>query len=193
MKKTITILLLMVIFIAIYVVSTLVWDYTYVSTMVATIVATMGIFGVWIQLRKEASIKEAEFLMNFNFTFITTEKFVRMEHRLERCRINNETLRLTEADRQDVVDYLVYLESLAPLVLNKMVRLDVIDDLFGYRFFIAVNNKEIQEFELCPEAQFYRGCYKLYKIWKEYRIRKKLIIPMELNSLDYWTNFDDYV
>ena len=75
-RKTTGILLLTTILIAAYVVSTCFFDYSYISTVVATVVAGLGIFGVCIQLKKEADITEAEFLMNFNFTFITTEKFV---------------------------------------------------------------------------------------------------------------------
>ena len=39
-----------------------------------------------------------------------------------------------------------------------------VDDLFSYRFFLAMNNKEVQEFELGPEAEYYRGCFKLYAV-----------------------------
>ena len=56
----------------------------------------MGIFGVWFQLRKEATIKEAEFLMNFNFAFITTDKFVQIEHMLETSYKTGKTLELPD-------------------------------------------------------------------------------------------------
>lgn len=86
-----------------------------------------------------------------------------------------------------MIDYLVYLESLAPLIINRIVRLNVIDDLFGYRYFIAVNNREVQDMELITkeDAPFYCGCYKLYPIWKEYRLNKCLPIPMEETGLDH--------
>ena len=185
-NRTLLIFLLMIIMLAVYVAGSFVWDYERLSTVVATAVAAMGIFGVWFQLRKEATIKEAEFLMNFNFTFITTEKFVSIEHQLEKAYKTGKPLELAEEKRQDLIDYLVYLESLAPLVMNKMVRLSVIDDLFGYRYFIAVNNKDVQALELCTEedAPFYRGCYKLYPVWKKYRKNKRLPIPLEENGLD---------
>lgn len=185
-NRTLLIFLLMVILLAVYVACALTWDYDMVSTIVATAIAAMGIFGVWFQLRKEATIKEAEFLMNFNFAFITNEKFVGIEHLLEKAFQAKKPLVLPEEKRQDLIDYLVYLESLAPLVLNKMVRLNVIDDLFGYRYFIAVNNPGVQEMELCkPEyAPFYRGCYRLYDKWKTYRLKNGLDIPLEETQLD---------
>ena len=176
----------MIILVSAYVACSFVWDYEKLSTIVATAVAAMGIFGVWFQLRKEATIKEAEFLMNYNFAFITTEKFVQIERLLETSYKTGKPLELPQENRQDLIDYLVYLESLAPLIINKMVRLNVIDDLFGYRYFIAVNNKEVQAMELSTkeDAPFYRGCYKLYPIWKEHRLKKCLPIPMEETGLD---------
>ena len=191
-RKTIFILSCMTIFLAGYVISTCFWDYGYVSTIAATIIAALGIFGVWFQLKKESDIKEAEFLMNYNFTFLTTEKFVQMEHRLENAMNHATPLNLSENDRQDLTDYLVYLESLAPLVLNKMIRLEVVDDLFGYRYFIAVNNPEVQEEELCKDGQYYRGCFSLYRVWKDYRKTKDLPIPMMENSLDKQPAFEKY-
>lgn len=191
-RKSIWILLLATIFTAAYVVSTCFFDYSYVSTIVATVVAGLGIFGVCFQLKKEADIKEAEFLMNFNFTFLTTEKFVSMERKLEECRKKNLTLNVTDDNRQDLIDYLVYLESFAPLVQKKMVRLDIVDNLFGYRFFIAMNNKGVQDSELIPEGNYYRGCYSLYRVWKAYRKDHGLEIPMKSNSLDLCPEFEQF-
>lgn len=191
-RKSIWILLLATIFTAAYVVSTRFYDYSYVSTVVATVVAGLGIFGVCFQLKKEADIKEAEFLMNFNFTFLTTEKFVSMERQLEECRKKNLPLKVTDENRQDLIDYLVYLESFAPLVQKKMIRLDIVDNLFGYRFFIAVNNKGVQDEELIPEGTYYRGCYSLYRVWKKYREDHGLEIPLETNSLDLCPEIELY-
>ncbi len=66
------------------------------------------------------------------------------------------------------INYLVYLEGLATLVLNDMMKLDHIDDLMAFRFFLAVNNPELQKAQLAVFPQFYRGCFKLYRKWTEY-------------------------
>ncbi len=188
-RRSIALLLLATILIAAYVVSTCYFDYSYISTVVATVVAALGIFGVCIQLKKEADITEAEFLMNFNFAFLTTEKFVAMERALEDAMKGNKPLEITAENRQDLIDYLVYLESLAPLILNGMLRLDVVDDLFGYRFFIAVNNPGVQEKELCPEGKYYRGIFSLYRVWAKHRGND---IPMKETSLDKKPEFELY-
>ena len=61
----------------------------------------------------------------------------------------------TSPECQKMINYLVYLESLAALVFRQVIHLDVIDDLFSYRFFLAVNNPVVQECELLPYADFY--------------------------------------
>ena len=85
---------------------------------------------------------------------------------------------------QSVINYLVYHEALSALVFRKVVSIKHIDDLFMYRFYLAMNNKEIQEKELCHEYQYYKGCYKLYKKWTEYRKEQGLEILLEENALD---------
>lgn len=191
-RKGVLILSLSVVFVACYVVCTRLFDYEYVSTLVATSVAALGIFGVWFQLKKEADIKEAEFLMDYNFSFLTADKFVKLERRLEQAMMGMQPLQLQEEDRQDLVDYLVYLESLASLVRSKLVRLEVVDDLFGYRYFIAVNNPVVQEEELQPYAEYYRGCFSVYKLWHQYRKDRGITVPLEDSALDRWGQFDKY-
>lgn len=191
-RKGILMLLLIVIFVAAYLISTCFIDYNYVSTVVATIVAGLGIFGVWFQLKKDADIKEAEFLMDYNFSFLTEDKFVKMERRLELDMKGTAPLNLTDDEKQDLVDYLVYLESLAPLIRSKLVRLEMVDDLFGYRYFIAVNNPVVQESELFPDAEYYRGCFSVYQMWSDYRTTRGIIVPRNNTALDKWSDFDKY-
>lgn len=99
---------------------------------------------------------------------------------------------INNTNRQYVVNYLVYLEGLAPLVLNGTLKLEVIDDLMSYRFFLAVNNPEIQKKHLFVFPDDYRGCFKLYKAWKAYRIAHGREILQAQYSLDHWHDFDLY-
>ena len=81
---------------------------------------------------------------------------------------------------QQIVNYLVYLEAFVPLILNEQLHLEDVDDLFGYRYFIAVNNPVLQEMELFRERSYYRGCFKVYDKWKKHREKDPLgcVIPM---------------
>ena len=80
---------------------------------------------------------------------------------------------------QSIVNYLVYLEGFSALINQEIVDIKDVDDLFGYRFFIAMNNPVIQEFELRAYKPYYRGCYSAYKKWSKYRNDNKIAIPFE--------------
>lgn len=129
--------------------------------------------------KHQNEIEEASFILQFNQAFITDPNMAYVESLLEQEAYYEpmEGELTKEENRQKVVNYLVYLESLAPLVLNNVLKLEHIDDLFAYRFFIATENVEIQDNELCKYADYYRGCFKLYKEWKQYHDVRKLKTP----------------
>lgn len=154
------------------------------AQIVTMITAVIGAYSIWVQLRRENRIKEAEFIMEYNNSFISNPKMTEIEELLEKSRKGENITVITDNNRQQVIDYLVYLEALAALIFRKVLSIEVIDDLFMYRFYLAVNNKEIQEKELCPEYLYYKGCFKLYEKWTEYRKEKGYHIMGEENSLD---------
>lgn len=80
---------------------------------------------------------------------------------------------------QDLVNYLVHLEGVAALVNNGVLRISAINDLMAYRFFIAVNNPVVQELELKPFKEYYKGIYKLYPEWA----KKLKSVPLGENEL----------
>jgi len=173
-------------------------------------VELIGAVLVIITLREDKKVKQAEFIMNYNFHFISSKPLVEMERKLENCyqiyndytkrqekysEIQNEMVkeidlkRVTEnkervtSEYQELINYLVYLESLAPLILTKQIDLKDIDDTFGYRYFIAMNNPVVQEYELLQEADYYCGCIKVYETWYKFRKKNGKSIPMEAFAL----------
>ena len=65
------------------------------------------------------------------------------------------------------------------LVNNGVLRISAINDLMAYRFFIAVNNPVVQELELKPFKDYYKGIYKLYPVWA----KKLKTVPMPENEM----------
>lgn len=210
---------------------------------VATLtVEFIGLLFVVITLRKDKKIKQAEFIADYNFNFISSESLIEMERKLENCYqiyqievskalgekgihkagscfgdswfkkpcynqlgldYNSIVKRMkkmiglkpvdnspepVKEDYQKLINYLVYLESFAPLVLTRQVYLKDIDDTFGYRYFIAMNNPLVQKYELLAESDYYRGCIRLYKKWYRYRKLRGLPIPMEWFALTHTCN-----
>lgn len=128
------------------------------------------------EAKQQSEIEAARFLFQYNQSFLEDENVIEIERLIDKeymdeiDGIPRTNSVINNTNRQYVVNYLVYLEGLAPLVLNGTLKLEVIDDLMSYRFFLAVNNPEIQKKHLFVFPDDYRGCFKLYKAWKAYRI-----------------------
>lgn len=145
---------------------------------------------------RQNDIEEAQFLLEYNQAFIQDEKMCTVEHLLERWMESEPSERveplIDDDNRQQFINYLVYLEGLAPLVFRNILKLEHIDDLMAYRFFLAMNNKELQEDQLFRYGDYYRGCFKLYAVWKSYRTRQNHPTPLSEYALNLWDGFEKY-
>ena len=164
-----------------------------ITKRITTSTTLIGAVALWLQLKRGERLNESNFIMNLNNQFVGNANMTQVEHELEQCynqyeallkgkeEISSkdlEKLRLdlsqsrTSEDCQKLINYLVYMEALASLVCRKVLHLDVIDNLFAYRFFIAVNNPIVQQNEIFPYAEYYRGLFDLSKRWTEEKIVK---------------------
>lgn len=146
--------------------------------------------------QQQSDIEAARFLFEYNQAFLSDADMTGMERLFDKeymdeCEgIPRTNSVIDGSNRQCVVNYLVYLEGFAPLVLNGTLKLENIDDLMSYRFFLAINNPEVQTKHLFAFPDDYRGCFKLYKKWKEYRVKNGREILQAQYSLDHWQYFD---
>lgn len=171
-----------------------------IAGMLSGVLAAVAAGLVLFQLRenekeqiRQNDIAEATFIMQHNQSFIQDKNMCDVQHLLEeQAHYGRKEEIINDENRQHFVNYLVHLEGLAPLIIEGLLNLEHIDDLLSYRFFLAVNNKELQEKELKPFADYYRGCFKIYKIWTEYRKKKGYSILLEDSSLDKWDKFNIY-
>lgn len=163
-------------------------------TIVTVLTAIVGAFGIWLELNKEQEINQASFILEIHSNFyalggkgsMLTADF---EKRLDDDFAGKEKLQLTEKDSEMVVQYLVWVKTLASLINRKTIKISAIDDLFAYKFFIAVNNPQVQAMELVPYASAYKGIYKAHKDWKKYRLRHGQEIYNEETDLSKAENY----
>lgn len=163
-------------------------------TIVTVLTAIVGAFGIWLELNKEQEINQASFILEIHSNFyalggkgsMLTADF---EKRLDDDFAGKEKLQLTEKDSEMVVQYLVWVKTLASLINRKTIKISAIDDLFAYKFFIAVNNPQVQAMELVPYASAYKGIYKAHKDWKKYRLRQGQEIYNEETDLSKAENY----
>lgn len=179
--------------IAMYFVSLRFYELNVTSTVFVTVATITGGIAIFVQLKRERDLMEAQFLMDYNNTFITNEAFTSVQKLLEDYKkglVGRQEI--LNFDRQTLINYLVYLEALAALINKNVLSFSIIDNLFSYRFFIALNNPVVQELELIEDAEFYRGCYILHNNWTKYKKKRRLEIVMEDSSLGKVKEYSKY-
>lgn len=173
-------LMAMVVFIAVYFFLRR-FDASDAAEVIVTILAIIAGVAFWLEYHKNGQINEAQFVVELNNSFITDEKMNKVEHKLEKyyylvrkgqtdlveeyAKALEQVWDIRGEERQDLVNYLVHLESVATLVKDNVIRIKSINDLMGYRFFIATNNPVVQRLELAEYKEFYRGIYEVYPEW----------------------------
>lgn len=133
------------------------------------------------QLKNSKSLNESKFLMQLNSEFINNKELLSIENKLERYYINPSNADEIRKDwepgseaRQSLIDYLVFFEGLSVSVQKHIIKIDFIDDLFAYRFFLAFHNPIVQKIELIEYPQYYRGCFVLYILLSEVWLKRWL-------------------
>ena len=149
---------------------------------------------------RQSNTEEADFILEYNRSFIENPDMTAVEQYLE-CQITGDAPKFINSlseNRQMLVNYLTYLEGLASCVHGGILELKRIDDLFAYRFFLAMNHPEVQSLELIPFATYYRGSFQLYEKWINYRANtgkynpEDLDVPLFETALFYCDSYETY-
>ena len=119
-----------------------------------------------IQIGDARRLQEASFLIDLNKTFVENETYTKMYEHLENNRkgIKNEE----KLKSYEVSQYLTFFETLYILVRDHATDIDDFDDLFAYRFFLAINDDEVWDLKLKHENNF-KNIYELERRWFNYR------------------------
>jgi hypothetical protein len=128
--------------------------------------AIVGAIAIWFEMKRTKDMAEGEFVLTLNNSFSSNEDLKVLFGKL----VNG--AELTEEERPAIVEYLTFFETVYILITRNVVEIKIINDLFAYRFFMAVNNKYVQELELISDCQYYRNIYKLDRLWLEYRMKE---------------------
>lgn len=160
-----------------------------VSVIITTITAVIGAGALFIQFQRDKKINEISFILSLSHHFYLIDGPSQTLLKLDECIKQNENV-LTEEDYPGIVAYLEWLEELAAIVNQNLIDFSFIDDFLSYRFFLITNNKYVQEIELIPEYENYRGIYKMHKSWSRYKKKQGLPILQEETSLSKTENYN---
>ncbi|MBQ9985898.1 MAG: hypothetical protein IJP38_06275 [Oscillospiraceae bacterium] len=153
--------------------------------------AIVGAVSLFYQFKRDKNLNEASFLVDYSQQFYEIYDCADLMNELEKCRIDPDYVLDTEKYYQKIVGYLEWLETLGALVNSNLLSISKIDDVLSYRYFLIVNNKQIQDCELITNREFYRGIYKMYPSWERYKKDRKRIVVLEETSLSKTEGFAD--
>ncbi len=140
----------------------------------SVILALLSVVLVVAELYQSRKISEADFLAELNTSFVTNDDYKKAYTLFENYDFEN----LPDIDMENIYisNYLTFFEVLHLLIKRGTLTIDMFDDLFGYRFFIAVHNPYVQRQKLVKSPENFKNIYILEKEWTEYR--KKRNIPI---------------
>ncbi len=100
-----------------------------------------------------------------------------------------------EEQLHDIFDCLGFFERIKVLLDNRVIDMPTVDRLFGYRFFLLVNNPNVQKFALYPDGHDFTTVFALHKQWTQYRQSRKEEITYNETDLPLFNpkEYDEFI
>ena len=160
-----------------------------ISTIITSLTAIISAIAVYFQMKKDTQITQAEFLLEFSKVFYSYEGTHELEKKIDRACEKNKIYEYSTNDYELLNDYMLWLEGLASMVINKTISIKLINNLFYYRFFTVVNNPSIQKYELGRFSIYYKDIFILHQKWVTYRKKHNQAILQEQYDLSKLTSY----
>ncbi len=161
-----------------------------ISTIVTTVTAIIGAVALWIQFKKDKQINEASFIVEFYQSFYEQESNTKVLNELDK-KYSKEKYTSLKTMPADVLNYLTWVRTLCDLIDRKILSYESIDEIYSYKFFMILNNKEVQEMEIHKYVDLYKLIYRTHYGWTKYRKKKGLSILMADENLSLVDGYYD--
>jgi len=144
----------------------------YINTL-ANLTAAGGLIALFFQFKRERDLNEADFILRINNEFMMNESMSRIYKILEESKVEGQNE--NPFDKDDIIDmanYITYFDPFYSLIKRKIVKIESVDPILAYRFFLAINNKYMQQMLLCADNKeiAWESIYKLHSYWSKYRV-----------------------
>lgn len=155
-------------------------------TRILTIVTAVAALAVFWEIKENHDLASGQFVFDLEQSFESNQDCKELFIKCWEFKSRDNTLDLS-SDTTKILNYLTFFESMYVLYMNGAISIKELDDLFGRRFMSIVNNRAIQEIDLVKNYKYYLNIYRLYNVWKKYRIKsgKEENKPVELFDESY--------
>lgn len=143
-----------------------------VVAIIGGIAAAAGFIFIAYQFKREKDLHEAEYITRLNQDFLMNQSINEVYNTLEKSMADNQQSNpFTDEDIINLANYLSYFEIFYPLISKNIIKINTIDPILAYRFFLATNNRFVQEMLLCRNGKelAWKNIYLLHYVWREYR------------------------
>jgi hypothetical protein len=154
------------------------------------------------QFYEAQAIPSVSYITELNKAFVENEDYTQIYDMLQDCidgncrcgvkccgdRNNMKKECQLEISKGQISNYLTFFETIYILKKDDEIDFKHLDDLFAYRFFMAVHSKVIQQRKLKTQHQNFRNIFCLEKEWLEYR-NSKQTNSEGIHTNDVYTNF----
>lgn len=164
-----------------------------ILTKLEPIIESFGIGGTLIftlyQLMDSKEISHATFIVELNQKFIESQTNMQIYDMLQKLvdegrygnpDVDDEVKNIIT--KSAVSNYLTFFETIYILKNRGVLSFEIIDDLFAYRFFLAVHSQIFQDMKLGTQPRNFRNIFKLEKEWLDYRVKIKKTSRARLND-----------
>lgn len=139
--------------------------------IISSVGTVLGVVMVLVELKESRDLSEGSFVSQLSDSFSNNEAIQRVYKKLE---LGEE---ITDDDTVDIVAYLTYFETIYVLLKKGAIDILLIDDLFVYRFGLALNNPAVRRISLVKYDYAYVNIYNLEKEWCRFK-KKKSVLQM---------------
>lgn len=155
------------------------------DTAVSLLISAAEAVGVLIslvlalhQLGDSKEIARATFLLELNKAYVENPEYVQLYDALQNC-LDGRCTRVGACDSEKhcaldfsksmVSNYLTFFETIYLLISDNVITFEEVDNLFAYRFFLAVHSRFNQQMKLQAQPDNFVNIYRLEHKWLEYR------------------------
>ena len=155
------------------------------NELIAIVSALIAIITIAKQIDAQQETSEAQFIFDINDKYVSNEDYkhiytlldsyqILLDTGASREELDAQEERLNNLSNSQISNYLTFFEVLNLLRLKGSVKLEMMDDLFAYRFFIAVRNPVIYRRKL--KYGNFANIRQLHDEWVAYRVERNLKI-----------------
>ena len=143
-----------------------------ISNSATFITAIIGVVAIWYQMKKDADISKAEFILTLNSNFQDNDNIIYIYSRLKEKR-DGADIAFTAEDGRKMGEYIMFFQTIYFMVIENVIDIRMIDRLFANKFFLFINNREVQEYQL-KYTSINKPVLELYCLWYNYRMKNNL-------------------